>query len=497
MATDTEVAIGCKRYQKKFDRWSSNRAVIVICVCYALIAFFITYLRYISLTAHMYDLGMFDQAIWHAARGRGLYSPLLHKDLLAHHFMPVLYLLAPFYWFGAGPEILLLIQSIAIAVSGWFLARLTHTVLRLRRSVSVIITLMYLSCSGIQNSNVFDFHPENFLPMIHLGILFCLFRSRWIFLSCFVLLALSVKEHVGLEILAIGVFILLNKNYRLHGLAICIIGMFGIVLVSCLGNILGFGLDFVPRYSWMGSYLLEISQTIFLHPLDAGKRIFIDHEGFQYILKIMLPVLGICLFSPKWLIPALPMIAINLFADFKLGRSFRYHYQVEIMPWIFLAAAAGWKNLHLWLIARYSWIPAAVLLSMVFASLYDMEEHGRLMPFSDGFKKSITSIEDIRTGLAVRQAIKTNIPPAASVAATGSIVFPELTHRLSYRMLPNSGAEDADYFIVDLERLHWDKKKGEEVLGLVENLKRSTDAEIMLEIDDRILFLRKQKQEKD
>ena len=63
-----------------------------------------------------YDMGIYDQAIWLMSRGQSFMS-VRGMNVWGHHFNPVLLLFAPFYWFGAGPEFLYVVQACALAAA--------------------------------------------------------------------------------------------------------------------------------------------------------------------------------------------------------------------------------------------------------------------------------------------------------------------------------------------------------------------------------------------
>ena len=63
-----------------------------------------------------FDLGIFDQATWLLAHGRGFIT-VRGLPFLGHHLNFGLLLFAPAYWLGAGPEFLNVMVVVALAAS--------------------------------------------------------------------------------------------------------------------------------------------------------------------------------------------------------------------------------------------------------------------------------------------------------------------------------------------------------------------------------------------
>ena len=73
-----------------------------------------------------YDMGIFDQEIWQASRFGSTFLSTRGLSMWGLHVNPVVYLLVPFYWLGAGPHFLYVVQTVALASGAiplWLLAR--------------------------------------------------------------------------------------------------------------------------------------------------------------------------------------------------------------------------------------------------------------------------------------------------------------------------------------------------------------------------------------
>ena len=64
-----------------------------------------------------YDGAIYDQAIWFVSRGEQTFMTVRGMDVWGHHLNLVFFLFAPFYWLGAGPEFLYVVQNFVIALA--------------------------------------------------------------------------------------------------------------------------------------------------------------------------------------------------------------------------------------------------------------------------------------------------------------------------------------------------------------------------------------------
>jgi uncharacterized membrane protein len=68
------------------------------------------------------DLGIYDQVVWNTAQGRILaYSaePAPGSVFLATHLQLILVLLAPLYWVWSDARLLIVAQTVVIALGAW------------------------------------------------------------------------------------------------------------------------------------------------------------------------------------------------------------------------------------------------------------------------------------------------------------------------------------------------------------------------------------------
>src|SRR5829696_6033473 len=103
-------------------RWVLGTMVVV----WSLVFIYLGFQRHDRFGTYGFDLGIYDQAIWLLSRFETPFITLRGLNFWGTHANPILVLFVPFYWLGAGPHFLLVVQvaSQALgAVAVFLLAR--------------------------------------------------------------------------------------------------------------------------------------------------------------------------------------------------------------------------------------------------------------------------------------------------------------------------------------------------------------------------------------
>ena len=190
--------------------------------------------RWYAVETSAYDLGIFSQSAEAWSQGRLPHSQIRGLPLLGEHFSPIMALTGPLWWLWPDPRVLLVLQAVlfgataamlvtcaAQTVHGWLLAGFTALVLT-----------SYASLSAIE----FDFHEVAFAPPLMAALGIGLLRRR--FWCCLLasLGLLTVKEDLGLTVIAAGVtWLLLTRDNsdqqrdRRRAAALTTLGVIGVV----------------------------------------------------------------------------------------------------------------------------------------------------------------------------------------------------------------------------------------------------------------------------
>lgn len=352
----------------KFILWS----LIVIYIAY--FSYF-TILRYKTLYASYYDLGIMHQTVYNTymslktgdwSRFLELTNPTgfnqikrtaIHNDLF-------LALLSPFYFIQSEPGTLLVIQTVIIALGALAIFKIANIVFRKNKYsslLSLLFSLVYLLYPPLELSNIFDFHAVT-LATTFLLFMFYFWLIRKNTLSfLFLILALLTKEQVGLATLFFGIYIFASalrsivvkkerkQNLVYSGIVILLSVTWFILSVFYIIPLFRGGEHFaVSRYSDFGDTPSGIIIGILTSPYSISKYIF-RVETLNYLKYLLGPLGFMSLLSPIQLFMALPQFAINLLSNNANMRNIIYHYTAVTTPFVFISAIYGAKKLTAWL----------------------------------------------------------------------------------------------------------------------------------------------------
>lgn len=330
------------------------------------IAYFGTFslFRYWHLYAEYFDLGIMHQTVYNTymalktfdfSRVLELTTPhggILQIKRMAIHNDMILALLAPFYFIHKGPETILLIQTVALALGAWAVYKIANLKLK-NEALSVIFAFAYLMYSPMQRANVFEFHAVTLATPLILWMFYFWLIGRFRLVFLFLVLALLTKEEVGLSLGIFGLYggvveFLKKRGTPFHWTSL----LFAVnIMVLSWGWALASVFLIIPFFRggehFAAGYYNSLSDTIQnnLLTVDAGYY-------FYYLLG---PLAFLTVFGPEFLIIAAPEFGINLLSSNMQLRSLDFHYTSVIQPWLFIGAIYGASRLLGLKIPRLAW----------------------------------------------------------------------------------------------------------------------------------------------
>ncbi|MBI4378927.1 MAG: DUF2079 domain-containing protein [Nitrospinae bacterium] len=378
-----------------------------------------------------YDLAGAEQGIWQIAFNKGQFNTLWGANNWANRMYIFNLPLGAIYRLLPETGLLFLLQSITLGMGAILVYRFANEQIR-DSNFPVVITIMYLIYPMLHHINLFDFHTDVFAIPFILGAM-CFATTNPILLFLFSILAMMCKEDVALTISAIGIYLFL-KGYRWKGL-----GLFGlsiiwlIVTVVILMPIFNEG-KISPYIQWFyevyGDTPIKIITYVLTHPFLMFYKVFIEHGGFQYLIKISVGLGFLPFLAPEVLVIMLPHFLINFLSEFAPQHRIDLHYGAYDIPVLFISAIIGYKRLY----GRITFstrgtVPfkafshTVMLILAVVSSFF-------LGPFKDINKFLLTE-----RSFALQSAVNM-IPPHVSVSAS-ECVIPHLAKRNIAYMFPN------------------------------------------------------------
>lgn len=457
-------------------------------------------LRYQSYRADAFDLGNMDQAVWNTLHGhpfrftnRGL-DTVGPPTRLAIHVEPILFLIAPLYLLHAGPETLIVLQTVALA-----LGALPLFLLGLRRIaalpvVAAVIAVAYLITPELLGEALWDFHPVALATPLLLLALWALDARRWPLFVVAAALAALTKEDVALSLLPLGLYIAVWLGKRRLGVGLLVASLvwlalcFFVILPHYNIGVTG-GNNYWYRYAWLGATPHEAVINLLTHPWLPITYVFGDTARSGYIALLLRTGGGLSIFAPALWICALPELAVNVLSVHWEQYSGFYQYNAMLVAYLMAASvygvaalynarlhaehgahalsgvgesgsrSPGWGPHRLLLMQRHiaaayhralerisvpsRWIAPLVVIWLLASGFWNIMSAGpRLSDFWRAGSAPIPHQAQI-------DALLTRVPASASVAATDTL-NPHLSDRYTLYLMPDPQSYQAEYVAANL-----------------------------------------------
>jgi uncharacterized membrane protein len=304
---------------------------------------YLTITRYAAFEARALDLGNLHQTVWNTANDRPFHMTNQPGTLnrLSLHVEPILLPIAALYWLHDGPETLLIVQSLVVALGAWPLYALAKWRLR-NRWLALLPALVFLLNPTIQAANWLEFHPVTLAPTFLMAAFYCLVTKRNGWFAVFALLAASCKEEIGLLLFMVGLYALVFLRRPRIGLVTMVLSLsWSLIAVLGIQQFFADGNIHWGRYDYLGISPLDKVVALFTQPALVWQQLAAA-DTVGYLLRLLWPVGFIALFAPEILLLALPSLAINLLADFPpMHQVYTLIYAAPILPFVMLAMVEG------------------------------------------------------------------------------------------------------------------------------------------------------------
>jgi uncharacterized membrane protein len=336
-----------------------------------------------------YDQIDYQQSIWNTTQGRFLETThYRHTDSLwGMDFIPAILLIVPFYAIAPSALTLNFFQALCIGLG----ALPTYAIARDRFHSKAAglgwaaIYLLYPSTWFVTMSapwqprtlavplliGAFYFlqRATSPLPLSHAGAMFG--RCWWGFMLC-LLAALTTRTDASLCVLAFGLLAAIWRMGWRWALPPIVVAVAWFVISTSILVPMFYRSDYVPHeirgsadacadysknwpgkspqlayYCHLGSSTSEIIVTILTQPLKVAQIVFIQPK-MLYLLLMFLPLLFLPLLAPDALLPALPILAMNLLTNRPFQYTVREQYQTLVIPGLIIAAIVGSARLLGW-----------------------------------------------------------------------------------------------------------------------------------------------------
>ena len=408
---------------------------------YWLVFGFLVYRQHSNFATFGFDIGIHDQGIWLASQGRSTFVTVRGLDYFAHHVNLISMVFVPFYWLGAGPHLLIVVHTLAVALGAvplWLLARdRLHN-----RWLALIPSVAYLLYPATNWVTWWAYHPDSLSITPLLFAYWLAVRGKWRWFAVAVVIALACKEDAALSVFMLGVVVALwlkptsvgrgrPRVRRLVGLGTAAAGISWYLL--CTKVIIPWRNNGRPPFydAFFGSLGASIPEVIYnaiRHPSRVWHLAQLPDRRSYYVQMFapvaLLPILAL----PIFLIGG-PQFGVDITAQYVQGATIKSQYASLVIVGSFLATIEA--------LAFLRQIGPRVLLSgvalLAATSVFGAVTWG-LSPISTQFHEGVWLAHN---SLAPELHTALRMVPADGGVSVTYYLTPHMTHRQYVYEFPN------------------------------------------------------------
>jgi uncharacterized membrane protein len=343
-----------------------RRTVAVGVALYAVLFSFVTWSRHFTFLTHALDLGYYVQLTWNLAGGRGPLVSLPEMHAWGDHVSPIMYVFVPAFWLVPGAAVLLVAQSVILASGALAVFAIARHRLGDERPAAAF-AILYLLNPTLHGINVRDFHAAALVVPLLLGAIYCAETGRWPWFVAAVGLTLACREDAALAVAGLGAWVALrHRRWGWGGgAALAALALLVVEIRWVIPHYRGEPYSHLWRYEHLGRSIAEIAASVVLHPLRTLGQL-VAGSRLVYLLALLAPLAFLPLLAPIEMVAALPGLAQNLLSRDPILFHHRTQYQAFVLPFLVVAAIAGYDHLATRRPGRW---PVAVLAAAMAVSL--------------------------------------------------------------------------------------------------------------------------------
>lgn len=304
-------------------------------------------LRHEALNTAGFDLAIQHQVVWNLAHGRGFESSIEVANYLGDHVALTLPLFAPLLWIWDDVRILLIAQSLVLALGAVPVYRIALR--RLGRADAIVWSAVYLLTPAIGFMNKYDFHDLILALPFLLAALDAMSADRLRLATVWLLLAAATREEVGLVVAALGVWAAVARRRWRWGILVAV--------VACAWSVValfvvlphfreGETSDTIARYAWLGDSPGAIAKNLITHPWKLFETSYHRARRAFFPMQLLWPFGWLPALSPGRLACLLPNLGLSMTSGAISQNSIYFQYNAPILPILFWSGVEGMRRLR-------------------------------------------------------------------------------------------------------------------------------------------------------
>jgi len=403
---------------------------VLLLLVYTLVMYQLVWRRHDRFGSFDYDLGMYDQGIWLLSRGRG-FMTVRGMHVFGHHANIGYLLLVPFYWLGAGPQFLDLLNTLGVVACAVPLYLMGRKGLR-SDWAGLLIAVAYLFHYVPQWMIHETFHPENIAaPFLITAVWFATGSerpTRWRWYWACLAFAMIWKEDVALVVFMLGIAVMIMTSEIRRGLLTMAAGALWFV-IAVKGIIPAFSPDGAVFDGLFGTLGTSATDVVVNSVRDPSRAVSIlqEHGAEKGALDLMRPYAFTALVSPHLLLLGLPQHVVNFLSVQSFTWETKFHY--AMFPFVAVTLASVRT-----VITRSRVLVSWLLIAAMLGGVWLTRDMG-VGPWAEPSRQGYWPADDPVLQPALRAAVA-EVPSDAVVSAPYNLV-PHLSHRNEIYTFPN------------------------------------------------------------
>ena len=332
--------------------------VFIISSSFFFLYSFYSIYKYMTLNATGFDLGIYAASLHGYLNGNFFYSRLLNGSFFGSHFSPFMYVVAFFFWIFPHNATLLVIQAFMVTFTAIPLYLIFQKISagRVDNVKAILLILCYETSIYSIGPLAFDFHMMALLPFFYSWALYYFISGKPVRES--VAIAFMISLHASFVIIFL-LYLLVTRSYKYckrgmiarvrakPGKAMMLSFFYAAVVIG----IIGYFLTATKIRDFYGNTPYGDINSIhaFLNYLFIRYRITYSFQSLlsNYHPKLSLVSIAVvsggfyALFSPVFLIPAIPYVLFSFFSANGAYISIGDQYTAMLSPIVFTSAFIG------------------------------------------------------------------------------------------------------------------------------------------------------------
>jgi uncharacterized membrane protein len=429
----------------------------------------VSFRRYDAFLMHALDMGNMEQAVWNTIHGHPFRFTNMRQHIpveafgtttrLSFHVEPILLPLSLLQLLSAGPQALLVVQTVVLASGALPARRLARRHLPGSRLAEVIFPLAYLLFPAMQAANLYEFHPVTLTAALLLWAIDFADEQRPLAFVVTAVAAMACKEEIGLVVALLALWSMrrgmpprvavplaaLSAAWALIAVLVIVpaaqrAGHSAVTSSPYLARYLDRRLTAPGQYEHVT--VGDVLRYWLAYP-DRLAGVVLGPPKQGYVQRILAPVAYLAVFSPSTLLISLPSFLLILFSVDQHMYGGVGHYSAELVGVVVASAVFGLARLAA--LAPRRGIPPHLVVAggslvVLVVSLANARVNG-FAPFSAAFEWPA-----ITPHVLLGERMLARIPPDAAVSAQDTL-DPHLSDRAAIYLFPDT--QDADYVALD------------------------------------------------